>query len=158
MTKAGRESRLSDRCRRRKLPQDEPIPPSSPASSSLSRLWYLSFRLVCESLVCWPPHLLCFSHQKAFCVYCKTISFAPGGLWTKLYCIPTMYGCWDIVGILLIAWYSWVTCFPLELAMWSYISAIFYGQMNNDRMPEIQQGFITQMRPIIDSSHAANTC
>lgn len=96
------------------------------------------------------------SHQKAFCVFCKAILFAPMGLWTKLYIIPTMYGCWDIVGILLIACrYSWVTCFPLELAMWSYISAIFYGQMNNDR---IQHWFNTQMGPIIDSSHAANTC
>ncbi len=105
------------------------------------RVWYVDLHI---------------SHQKAFNVFCKAISFSPKGLLIKLYRIPTIYGCWDIIRILLIACrYSWVTCFPLELAMWSCISAIFYGQMNND---QIQHGFSTQMGPIIDSSHAANTC
>lgn len=63
--------------------------------------------------MCWPPHLLCISHQKALGVCCKLFRWLQGDCGQSL---PYMYGCWDIVGILLIACrYSWVTCFPLEL-------------------------------------------
>lgn len=107
----------------------------------------------------YPLHI---SHQKALggCVVWQ-FSFSLGKSWIIL----SLFGCWNSVLILLIAYsYSWAVCWLPELALWSCLSGIFYRQMNyscmlniKDCKPKSMHGFSAQMGPIIDSSHGTNT-